>query len=289
MIYALLLLFLPLFQSDSLTFISSFGNFQDASSISTSREEFTFVSDAQSNQIFKFSENGEQLAAFGGSGFGINELNIPISIDASNGLDIFVCDYQNNRVQRYDIKLNYIATFSFNTYNLTADNSQKIYYPFGIAFLNTSEIFVLVDASTYKIAKLKSLDEVSFLFGSSNLGYEKVLEPIKVTRGANLDVWILDTEADAVLNFDNYGTFVKKVANPEENPIKSIAYYKNNLYILNSRSLIIYDLKSNKFSDYYNYAIKDSKNIKDISVLKENTILILTNKKVHKYIINNLN
>jgi len=287
LIYALLFLVLPLFQADSLTFINSFGNFQEASSISTSREEFIFVTDAQKNQIFKFSENGEQLIAFGGSGFGINELNVPMSIDASNGLDIFVCDYQNNRVQRYDIMLSYIATFSFNTYNLTADNSQKIYYPYGIAFLNTSEIFVIADASTYKIVKLKSLDEVTLAFGSGNLGYEKVLNPQKITRGADLDVWILDTEADAVLNFDNYGTFVKKVANPENNPIISIAYYKNNLYILSSKSLIIYDLKSNKFSGYYNYSITGTKSIKDISVLKENTILILTGKKVHKYIINN--
>jgi len=289
LIYALLFLVLPLIQSDSLTFIKSFGNFQNASSISTSREEFIFISDAQTNQIYEFSENGEQLSTFGGSGFGINELNMPLALDASNGLDVFVCDYQNNRIQRYDIKLNYIASFNFNIYNLTADNSQKIYYPYGIAFLNTSEIFVLADASTYKIAKLKSLDEVSLLFGSSSLGYEKVLNPQKITRGANLDVWILDTESDAVLNFDNYGTFVKKLVNPEKNPIKSIAYYKNNLYILNKKSLIIYDLKSNKFSEYYNYFMTDSKNLKDISVLNENTILILTSKKVQKFIFNNLN
>ena len=289
MIYALLFLFLPLIQPDSLKYIDSFGNFQEASSISTSREEFIFVSDVRKNQIYKFSETGEELASFGGSGFGVNELNFPVSIDASNGLDIFVCDFQNNRIQRYDIKLNYIATFSFNTYNLTSDNSQKIYYPYGIAFLNTSEIFVLADASAYKIAKLKSLDEVSLLFGSSDLGYERVLNPRKITRGANLDLWLLDTEADAVLNFDNYGTFVKKLTNPEENPFISIAYYKNNLYILNNKSLIIYDLKSNKFSKYYNYSITDLKNIKDISILKENIILILTGKEVHKYLINNLN
>jgi hypothetical protein len=229
------------------------------------------------------------LAEFGGSGFGENELNMPASIDASNGLDIFVCDYQNNRIQRYDIKLNYIATFNFNIYNLTADNSQKIYYPFGIAFLNTSEIFVLADASAYKIAKLKSLEEVSLLFGSSTLGYEKVLNPQKIIRGTNLDIWVLDKDADAVLNFDNFGTYVKKIYNTEKNPIISIAYYKNNLYILNSKSLIIYDLKSNKFLKYYNYTISDSKNLKDISVLKENVILILSTKKINKYLINNLN
>jgi hypothetical protein len=218
LIYVLLFLVFPILETDSLTLITSFGDFQAASSVSTSRDEFIFVADIQANKIYKYSENGDLLAEFGGSGFGENELNMPASIDASNGLDIFVCDYQNNRIQRYDIKLNYIATFNFNIYNLTADNSQKIYYPFGIAFLNSSEIFVLADASAYKIAKLKSLEEVSLLFGSSTLGYEKVLNPQKIIRGTNLDIWVLDKDADAVLNFDNFGTYVKKIYNTENNP-----------------------------------------------------------------------
>lgn len=285
MLYAFLFLALTVFPSDSLNFADSFGKFQSASAISTSREEFIFVADKQTNQIHKYSDKGRELVVFGGSGFGNDQLNMPVAIDATNGLDVFVSDYQNNRIQRYDIKLNFIASFNFNTYNLTSDNSQKIYYPFGIAFLNTSEIFVLADASTYKVVKLKSLDEVSFLFGSSSTGYEKVIDPVKVVRGANLDVWIFDKSIDAVLDFDNYGTFVRKVENPETSPIVSIAYYKNNLYILTGKSLIIYDLKSNKFSNYYGYPVS-GKGLVDLAILKEDTILLLAKDQVYKFTIN---
>ncbi len=286
MVYALILLFLPIIKTDSLVYAGSFGSFQSAASVSCSREEYIFVSDSRSNLIYKFSEIGEMLIQFGGPGFGSDELNMPLSIDGSNGLDIFVCDYLNNRIQRYDMKLNYIASFDFDTYNLTADNSFKIYYPYAIAFLNTSEIFVLADATTYKVAKLKSFDEVSLLFGSGDLGYKKVSNPQKIIRGASLDVWILDSDEDAVLNFDNYGTFVRKISNSGKNPFISIAYYKNNLYILTGRSLIIYDLRSNKYSDYLDYSIPGPADIKDISVLKEKTILILSSREVHKYVIN---
>ncbi len=243
-----------------------------------------FVADNQTNQIHKYSADGKELIVFGGSGFGNDQLNMPMAIDATNGLDVFVCDYQNNRIQRYDIKLNYIASFNFNTYNLTADNSQKIYYPYGIAFLNTSEIFILADASTYKVVKLKSLDEVSLFFGSSSTGYEKIVDPQKVVRGANLDIWVLDKSVDAVLNFDNYGTFVKKLQNPETNPIISIAYYKNNLYILTGKSLIIYDLKASKFSNYYGYPVSGN-NLVDAAVLNENTVLLLAKDQVYKFTI----
>jgi len=288
LIYAFLFLLLTIFPPDSLNFVDSFGKFQRASAVSTSREEFIFVTDNQTNQIHKYSENGKELIVFGGSGFGNDQLNMPMAIDATNGLDVYVCDYQNNRIQRYDIKLNFIASFNFNTYNLTSDNSQKIYYPYGIAFLNTSEIFILADASTYKVVKLKALDEVSLLFGSSSTGFEKIVDPGKVVRGANLDVWILDKSVDALLDFDNYGTFVKKIQNPETNPIISMAYYKNNLYILNSRSLIIYDLKANKFSNYYGYPIS-GKDLVDIAVLKEDTVLLLAKDQVYKFTINNIN
>lgn len=286
MLYAFLFLAISLFPPDSLNLIDSFGKFQSAQAISTSREEFIFVTDIQTNQIHKFNTEGKEILTFGGSGFSNDELNVPMAIDASNGLDVYVCDYQNNRIQRYDLLLNFIATFNFNTYDLTSDNSRKIYYPYGIAFLNTSEIFVLADASTYKIVKLKSLDEVSLLFGSNSAEYEKIGNPQKIIRGANLDVWILDKDADAVLNYDNYGTFVKKLKNPETYPIISIAYYKNNLYILNSKSLIIYDLKKEQYGKYYKYYISGSKDIKDIAVFKEDTVLILTSGKIYKFSLN---
>lgn len=285
MLYAFLFLVFTVIPADSLNFVDSFGKFQSASAISTSREEFIFVADKQTNQIHKYSDKGKELVVFGGAGFGNDQLNMPMAIDATNGLDVFVSDYQNNRIQRYDIKLNFIASFNFNTYNLTADNSQKIYYPYGIAFLNTSDIFILADASTYKVVKLKSLDEVTLFFGSSSTGFEKVTDPRKVVRGANLDVLILDKSVDAVLDFDNYGTFVRKIENPETSTIISIAYYKNNLYILTDKSLIIYDLKSNKFSNYYVYPIS-GKGLVDLAVLNEDTILLLAKDQFYKFTIN---
>lgn len=286
MLFAFLFLALSIFPSDSLNFIDSFGKFQSAQAISASREEFIFVTDIQTNQIHKFNAKGKGILTFGGPGFSNNELNVPMAIDASNGLDVYVCDYQNNRIQRYDLLLNFIATFNFNTYDLTADNSRKIYYPYGIAFLNTSEIFVLADASTYKVVKLRSLDEVSLLFGSNSAEYEKIINPQKVVRGANLDVWILDKDADALLNYDNYGTFVRKLKNPETSPIISMAYYKNNLYILTSRSLIIYDLEKDQYGKYYSYYIKNSKDIMDVTAFKEDIVLILTTGKVYRYSLN---
>ena len=274
------------FHPDSLTPVKSFGDFREAVSISSSREEFVFVSDIQTNQIYKFSKNGDLILSSGGSGFGNSQLNQPVCIDASNGLDVYACDYNNNRIQRFDLNLNFITSFDFNNYNQTADNSKKIYYPYGIVFLNTSDIFILADAMAYRVVKMQSLDEVSLLFGSTSFGFNKLTDPAKIIRGSNLDIYILDKGTDEIDQFDNYGTIIRRMKNPETEKILSISYYKDNLYILNQKSLIIYSLKTAKYLQYFNYLIDDVKNIKDLSVFNDKELLILCSSKVYKYLIN---
>jgi hypothetical protein len=273
-------------QQDSLTYENSFGDFNQAVSISASREEFIFISDIQTNQIYKFSKKSELLLNSGGAGFGNSQLNQPYSIDASNGLDVYVCDYNNNRIQRYDLNLNFITSFDFNTYNQTAENSKKIYYPYSIVFLNTSDIFVLADAMAYRVVKMQSLDNVNLLFGSSSFGFDKLNDPTKVIRGSNLDIFILDKGNDEIDQFDNFGTIIKRMKNPDTEKMISIAYYKDNLYILSMKSLIIYGLKSGKYLQYYDYFNIDKKNIQDLSVFNDKEVLILCSTKAYKYLIN---
>jgi len=268
-------------QNDSLTLLETFGSFQDASSISTAREELIFAADLGTNKIYKFSKQGEEIANFGGTGLGTNELNQPYSIDASNGLDVLVADYQNNRIKRLDIKLNFITEFNFNNYNLTAESLGKIYNPSSVVTLSTGEIFVICDASNYKAAKINDFTEVSILFGSSSFGLDRLDKPYKAVKGNALDIWIFDESSDEILNFNNFGVFVTKIKPPVNSPLISIAYYDDNLYILSKLALIIYDLKKGQYSNYCGYPYL--KNISDVTMLDKNTVLILTKQKVYKF------
>ena len=271
--------------NDSLQYIGSIGKFQNAVSISIAREEFIFVSDLQANKIYKLSASGKELASFGGSGLGQNELNQPYSIDASNGLDVIVADYQNNRIKRLDINLNYILAFDFNSYNLSAESDRKIYNPRSVLTISSGEVFVICDATNYKAAKINEYSEVSVVFGSNSIGYDKLDSPVKIVKGKQLDIWILDKKTNDLVNFNNFGVFVKKILNRENNPVISIAYFNENLFILHSNGLIIYDLKKGQYSKFY--SIPAIKNLTDISLLDKNTVLLLSKDTVHKYSIPN--
>jgi hypothetical protein len=182
-----------------------------------------------------------------------------------------------------DTILIFISLQHLITYNLTADNSRRIFYPYGIAFLNTSEIFILADATNYKAAKLKAFEDVSNVFGNSNIGADNLVSPKKIVKGTNLDVWILDAGTDDIVNFDNYGTYVKRLRNPEKDSIISISYYVDCLYILKKSSITIYDLAKGGYAAFY-YFEKISENLKDLAVINKNNILILSDKKIYKYL-----
>jgi hypothetical protein len=282
-ILAVALSFKTSLSQDSLQFVNSFGKFQNAVSVSTAREEFIFVSDIESNKIYKLSSEGKELASFGGSGLGQNELNQPYSIDATNGLDVLVADNQNNRIKRLDINLNYITSFDFNAYNLTAESSQRIYNPKSIASLSTGEVFVLCDANNYYISKINDFTEIKLIFGSNSLGQDRLDNPRKIVTGSQLDVWVLDKTTNEILNFNNFGSFVKKITpqdTKEQNAIISISHYSNNLYILSHQALIIYDLKLGQFTGYFLY--NPIKYLADITIFDKSTVLLLSAKAVHK-------
>jgi hypothetical protein len=273
-----------LYSQEGLYFVSDFGKFQDAASISTSREEFIFVSDLGSNKIYKLSAQGVELASFGGVGLGTNELNQPYSIDASNGLDVLVADYQNNRIKRLDINLNFITQFDFNTYNLTAESTDKIYNPKGITTLSTGEVYVLCDATNHKVAKVSDFIELKLLFGSNSIGIDKLDTPKKIVKGSQLDMWILDKGTNEIINFNNFGVYQKKISPADKSVIISIAFYNDNLFILAAESVIIYDLKKGQYTQFYK--IPSIKDLKDIVLLDKGTVLLLSKTKISKFTLN---
>jgi hypothetical protein len=284
---SLLILFLINIQisfADTLSFSRTYGNFGNAVSISTGRGEFIFISDVQTNQVFKYSKGGVEIARFGGTGFGANGLNNPVSVDAGNGLDVYVSDNLNNRIQKLDYKLNYITAFDFNAYNQTADNSRKIINPAGLTTLSSGDLAVIIRSSEYKAAIVSSFSDINVFLGS-NFGFDRIGAGKKVVRGSGLDLWILDADNFDVVNFTTNGIFVKRLREEDIGKTISIAFFDDNLYILNDKYLLKYDLKGNKFDNIINYDSAGVGKVNDFAILNKSTFLFLTSSRIYEYIL----
>ena len=262
-------------QTDSIFAMNSFGEFSDASSISSSRGEFIFVSDIGKNQIFKFDVNCNLLQTYGGTGLGKYELNQPVSIDASNGFDIFISDQLNNRIIRLDYKLNLISIFEFNIYNIQAENSNKIFNPASLTTISTGNLFVLCDAGNYRSVRIKDFNDIDLFFGQY---FDNIGDPVKIVKGISLDIWILDKSSNQLMNFNNLGIFVKKVKLSESLSPISIAYIDKNLAVIAKGILYFYDIETSKYSRAYYFP--EIEKIKDISFLDDKTLFVLSKNRV---------
>jgi hypothetical protein len=95
-----------LFETDSLVFIKSFGNFQSAASFDIDLNGNFYVSDIEENNIVKLDSLGNEIVSIGGYGWSESSFDRPVSI-ITNTLSVYVADENNDRVQRFDKDLNF--------------------------------------------------------------------------------------------------------------------------------------------------------------------------------------
>lgn len=76
--------------------------------IAVNSEGYVYVIESGKDRVHKFDENGQKILSFGGTGTGPGQfnmpgtLNVPIGIAIDKDDNVYVCDEDNNRVQKFD-------------------------------------------------------------------------------------------------------------------------------------------------------------------------------------------
>ena len=104
-----------------------------------------YVSDGYGNsRIIKFSKEGKYLFEWGKFGNKQGEFNIPHGIDSDKNGNIYVADRENNRIQKFDSKGNFIAVWqnkiTEQLYSVTIDNQNN--HLFGIDYMTINDTIV---------------------------------------------------------------------------------------------------------------------------------------------------
>ena len=71
-----------------------------------------YIVDETKCTVRKVSSKGDVVARIGGPGWDNDRFDQPAGIWARNGLDVFVADYGNHRIQRFDRDLSFVSSFS---------------------------------------------------------------------------------------------------------------------------------------------------------------------------------
>jgi DNA-binding beta-propeller fold protein YncE len=164
-----------------------------------------YVLNTEKNTIFMIDSRGHLVRELGGAGWGNEQFDHPSGIWARNGMNVFVADYGNHRIQRYDRTLSYVSTF---TTRAEDDPRTRFGFPTDVSVSRLGDLF-LCDTENVRILKVNRFTHVERIFGGFGGGEGRLQEPTQLEVGPNDHVYVLDE--DRVVVFDAFGNYLSEL------------------------------------------------------------------------------
>lgn len=269
-------------QADSLLLkTGEAGDFANAVSMTSDGKGMIYVLDSDANEIIKLDGSLKIEKRAGRKGWSNGEFDSPTSIDGSSGLDIYVSDGRNYRLQRFDLNLGYVGTIltEYETY----PENLKFKTPLSSVYVNP--YIYVIDGENNRVVAYQSLYQNTavpvFSFGGFQSAQKPLVNPTKIIKDGYNNIYILDRKQNAVLRYDNFGNYMSII---ESQTVYSIAVYNNLLYILDGNKLLVYEAKRSGFTGSILFAEKiETEKIKDILVLNSGKFYLLEKNKISEY------
>jgi hypothetical protein len=182
----------------------SVGSFQRATRLAINPQGWVYVVDAERNFVLLVKDGNASPVSVGGYGWSSTTFDRPTGL-ATDGLNLYVSDYGNHRLQRFDRNLNFISSFA------TRDTSfvdARFGYPLGVALSRLGDVFVL-DGENLRVTKYVENMRFERSFGDFDDQRSRLRQPEKILVGPNDHVYVL--EPDRLLEFDYFGHFIRSI------------------------------------------------------------------------------
>lgn len=166
-----------------------------------------YVCDTGNHRILKFGNDGTLIKIIGGFGWEKEQFYNPFDIHAGSALDIFVADYDNQRIERYDKDLNYISSLYSNE---NWDESFQFGYPKSVTSSIHGELFIL-DGENIRLLKLNSFGEPETSFGNYAEGKGRLLQPVQISISPDDRIYVSDSQANKIVVFDYFGNYLTEI------------------------------------------------------------------------------
>jgi hypothetical protein len=160
-----------------------------------------YVLDSDRNTLLLYDKSGVVQQAVGGSGWLDGQFDRPSAVWARNGIDVFVADYGNHRIERFDRSLSFVSSLSTRE---SSNPDERFGYPTDIALSRMGELFIC-DSENGRIVKVDRANRVERTFGGFGAGRGRLNAPTRIEVGPKDAVYVLDGDRIAV--FDAFGNF----------------------------------------------------------------------------------
>jgi hypothetical protein len=164
-----------------------------------------FVLDATNNVLRLYSREGVLQKETGGPGWESGRFDRPSRVWARNGIDVFVADYGNHRVERFDRGLTFVSSLSTRE---SSDPAQRFGFPSDVALSRMGELFIC-DTENQRIVKVGSQDGVELSIGGYDAGKGRLHNPTRLDIGPEDHLYVLD--GSRVMSYDMFGNFLHEL------------------------------------------------------------------------------
>jgi hypothetical protein len=229
-----------------------------------------YLSDHGNDRLIKFNEKMEAKKEIGGFGASEGLLNGPTFISFDNGLNMVVADEKNQRLSRYNLKLNFVNTVEF--YN--PESPEQYGYPAGMAFTSYGEMWVS-DREKNRLVVFNNQGNFDRYIGDFGDSGEQLFAPEKIVTTQSRDFIVCDAGNSRLVIYDEYGSFINEIKSDDFVYPISAHVEKNMLWVLDGSSGVLFLMDLNG-KQIYNFGPQIPGSV---TLLKEPSDLLFLNDK----------
>lgn len=236
-----LLFVLPAVQSNPMYVVRTLISFSSSPGCFTVQPQGSvYIVDQHKQSLYHYSLTNQIYTSIGGHGWGNYEFDTPTDVASSFLLDIFVTDFNNRRIQRFDKNLNYIQTYD----EQTLPSSVGRFQPRACAISTQGDLFV-VELDGKRILKFDKRNQLVKEFGAFADGAGMVTDPKDIAISQADEVFVLDKSK--IIGYDIFGNYLRTLPLPQAE-WNNIQVSGKRLLATSSDRIAMYSLDTDKMT-----------------------------------------
>ncbi len=226
--------------------------FRDAKALSVDPRDRLYVADAGRDVVQVLDVTGAVQETLGGSGTRAGEFDDPADVDPTNGQAIWVADAGNGRVQRFSEEGLYLEAFPVGAAFLEG-REQRVFddgrdgstvqgqgRPLSVVSSVGDDTFV-IDGRNDAVLKWDRQRRPERLLGETSGAEGALRRPVALALDGTRRLYVADRDRQAVLAFDLFGTFVKRLDVPPLPEIQALAMQQDRLWIVCTSRVFVWN------------------------------------------------
>ena len=223
--------------------------FEEARALAVDPRGRLYVADAGRDVVSIYESDGTRRDVLGGAGTQPGAFDTPSDVDPTNGQLLLVADTQNGRIQRFSEEGQYLEslpvgrtgrrgrgewTFQEGRRGPSVQGDGR---PIGVVRDDEGAVFVL-DAQGRRVLKWSDLGRSEALVPGRD---GRLQDPVAMAVGSGRRLYVADAGQDAVLAYDTFGTFRRRVAGGSLPALQALTVHRGQLWIVCARRVLVWD------------------------------------------------